>query len=117
MSQNTLFLAIPACIFFTLSVIFLFFPHKVVEFQGKFYRRSYKSYQRMTDEEINLTAYRWPNIRFFVGNLSEFIRYAPEQPRRFTRLINYYRICGLVLFLFLCFVGVASMCFILLEFN
>ena len=115
MSLDFLFFAFPASVFFIVAVVFLFFPHKVVEFQARFYRRTYKSYQGMTDEELDSIGNRWPNVRFFVGSFSEFIRYAPEEPKRFTRLIGYYRICGLVLLLFFCFAGVGFMCDILIE--
>lgn len=110
MLSNKLVFAIPGCIFFALTIVLLFFPHKVVAFQGRFYRRTYGSYQRLTDEELDSIGNKWANILFFVGSFSEFIRYAPEEPKRFTRLINYYRICGLVLLLFLCFIGTATLC-------
>ena len=115
MSLETIVFAIPGCIFFALTVVFLVVPHKVVEFLGRFYRRTYKSYQRMTDEELDSVGNRWPNVRFFVGSFSEFIRYAPEEPKRFSRLILYFRICGLFLLLFFGFMGVATMCAMHIE--
>ena len=108
MSMETF--AIVVCFLGALIIVFLVFPHKVVELQGKFYRRTYKSYQEMTDEEIDSKANRWPNVRFLVGSFSEFIRYAPDEPKRFTRLIGYYRICGLVLLLFWCICVLGILC-------
>ena len=115
MSLDNIPPAIIGSYFFAITVACLFFPHKVVEFLGRFYRRTYKSYQRMTDEELDSVAKRWPNVRFFVGSFSEFIRYAPEEPKRFSRLILYFRICGLFLFLSFGFMGVATLCVMHIE--
>lgn len=96
--------------FLTVMVSFLFFPHKVVTYMARFYRRTHKSYQEMTDEELDNVANRWPNVRFFVGSFSEFIRYGPEDPKRFTRLITYFRIAGLFLLLFFGCSGALVLC-------
>ena len=115
MSLDNFLLAIIGSYFFALTVVLLFFPHKVVEFLGRFYRRTYKSYRRMTDEELDSVGRGWLNVRFFVGSFSDFIRYAPEEPKRFSRLILYFRICGLFLLLFCGFMGVATLCVMHIE--
>lgn len=90
-------------VFVTAGVFLLFFPHKIVQFQGFFYRRIYKDHSKKTDEEID-AMYRFPT-RSFGGKPSEFIRHAEADPRRYTGLIRWYRILGFVMLVFLLSVG------------
>ncbi len=57
----------------TFVLFFAFLPHKIVQLQGRFYRRVYKTYRKMTDEEID-SMYQLPTARFFMGVRSEFVR-------------------------------------------
>ena len=104
--------AVVVCFLGALIVLFLVFPHKVVEFQGRFYRRAYKTLRRMSDAEID-SMVQLPTDRYFVGRRSEFIHNAPENPRMFTRLILAYRVAGFVLLLFWFICVLAILCYML----
>ena len=104
------------CFFVIWTVVLLFFPHKVVEFLGKFYRRAYKTNRNMSDDEID-SLFQLPTNRYLMGRRSEFIRFAPEDPQRFTRLILACRIAGLILLLFWAAIGVGLMCVAILLVN
>lgn len=84
----------------TIAVIFLFFPHHIVRIQGKFYRRWYKDFANMSDDQINSFP-MLPTDRFFLGDRAKFIREAPENPKKFTRLLIACRILGLLFILLL----------------
>ena len=105
MSLHILAFALMVCIYVTLTIFSLFFPHKLIELQGKLYRRMYKTYLKMSDDEID-SRYQLPTDRYFMGRRSEFIRFAPEDPKRFTRLILAGRIAGVVMLLFGALFGV-----------
>jgi len=91
----TLIVVIPCVI----SFVLLFWPHKIIEWQGKFYRQIYKDIRGMTDNEID-ALYQLPTDRFFMGKRSDFIADAPRTPGKYTRLIRAYRIIGLVILAF-----------------
>lgn len=78
---------------------FLFFPHKIVEFQSKFYREIYKTQRKMSDREID-SEYQFPTDRFFMGPRSRFIADAPNEPREWTRLLIAYRAIGVLVLIF-----------------
>lgn len=100
------------CILGALIIVLLVFPQKLVAVLGKFYRRAYKTFHKMSDDELDSIS-QLPADRYLIGRRSEFIRYAPEEPQRFTRLIIAYRIAGLILLLFWCICVVGILCFIL----
>ena len=106
-----LWLMLSTCVCGTFVAFFLFFPHQLVEIQGKFYRRLYKTYRKMTDDEID-AKYQLPTDRFFMGPRSQFIANAPNEPRKYTRLLNAYRVIG-VFALILWFINVVGIvCFV-----
>ena len=104
MSTENLFMVGIYIVFGTGTISLLFFPHKIIQFQGFFYRRAYKEYGQKTDEEID-AMYRILGSRFSAVKPSEFIRHAEEDPRRFTREIRWLRILGLLMLMFWIFMG------------
>ncbi len=105
MSLHIFAFALMVCIYVTLTIFSLFFPHEMIGFQGRFYRRIYKTHLKMSDDEID-SRYQLPTDRYFMGRRSEFIRFAPEDPKRFTRLKLAGRIAGVVMLLFGALLGV-----------
>ena len=87
------------------AFILLFYPHKIVQWQGSEYRKWYKGQFNMSDDDIDRTP-QLPTDRALVGKRSHFINEAPENPEKFTGLILIYRIFGVVVMLFLALVGV-----------
>jgi len=95
LSWLVLIIAIPTAISFVLLV----WPHKIIMWQGKFYRRIYKDMRGLTDKEID-ALYQLPTDRFFMGRRSDFITNAPHTPEKYTHLIRVYRIIGIVILIF-----------------
>jgi hypothetical protein len=90
-----LIIGIPGLMSFVLSIL----PHKIVVWQGRFYRWIYKDVRGMTDGDLD-AMFQLPTDRFFMGKRSDFIANAPHIPEKYVHLIRAYRIIGLVIFIF-----------------
>lgn len=87
-------------------------PHKIVEWQGRFYERYFKTYRKMTDEEID-AIFLLPTDPFLTKPLSQFIAKAPREPGRYTRLIRAYKVVGIVMSLIWGIIVIGVSCSIL----
>ena len=76
------------------AFILIFYPHKIVQWQGNEYRKFYKRLN-MSDDDIDRTP-QLPSDRALMGKKSYFINEAPENPEKFTGLIVIYRLFGVV---------------------
>lgn len=111
MTLGIIFGLILACFGFLIFSL-ICFPHKIVEWQGRFYRRFYKIYRKMTDQEID-SIFQLPTDRYFMGPRSQFIANAPREPGKYTRLIRVYRVFGIVMFLVWSIIVIGVLCSIL----
>lgn len=75
------------------------YPHEVIRLQGKFYRRIYKGVLQRSDSEID-APFMFPIDRVMMGKRSEFIQEAVENPQKYSSLMVFYRILGVVVLLF-----------------
>lgn len=93
--------------------VYIFFlvcrPHKLVALYARFSRHYYKSYRKMTDEEIDSISL-WPWDPFLIRPLSQFIEIAPREPRKYARLVQAYRVLGIFLFLIWSMLVISVMC-------
>ena len=95
---------------FGLLIFFLLcLPHKLVEWQASFYQRYFKTYRKMTDDEID-SIFLLPTSRFFAESLSQFIANAPREPGKYTRLIRAYRVVGIVMLLVWSLIVIGILC-------
>lgn len=75
------------------AFVYIRLPHKIVQFQGKFYQKIYQDMLGMNSEEIDVR-YQLPSDKFFMGSRSDFIPNAPETPEKYVRMIRFYRKIG-----------------------
>ena len=82
------------------AFLLLRYPHKIVQWQGRDFKKVYKGHLEMSDRDIDQLS-QFPADRFFMGQRSVFIKLAPEHPEQFGRLIVLYRIFGVIFLLML----------------
>lgn len=99
-SEVTLWLLLGLGIPTMLAVVLLVIPHRIIQLQGRFYRKVYRDMLKLTDNQID-DFRRLPTDEATMGKRSDFIRQAPEDPRKYKRLIFMYRIVGGVLVAFI----------------
>ena len=93
--------------------VFIFFlvcrPDKLVVLFAGFSRRYYKSYRKMTDEEIDsIVLWLWDPLQ--IEPLSQFIEIAPREPSKYRRLIRAYRVLGIFMFLIWSLLVISAIC-------
>lgn len=93
--------------------VFIFFlvcrPHKLVALFASFSQRYYKSYRKMTDQEID-SIVLWPWDLWQIEPLSQFIEIAPREPGKYRRLIRAYRVLGIFMFLIWSLLVISAIC-------
>ncbi len=75
------------------GMMFTFFPQRIIQWQGRFYRNWYKEHLQMPNGAIDKLP-RAPTDTYLAGSRSHFINRAPEHPNQFPRLIVTYRAMG-----------------------
>lgn len=78
-----------------MGVLLVLAPHEIIRLQGRFYRRIYKGWLKQTDREME-RSWQLPTDRAVMGKRSEFAAEAPENPHRYSTLILWYRIFGVI---------------------
>lgn len=79
-----------------IAFLFTFRPERFVSYQARSYRKYYKNWSNMSDEEIDRTVSR---LWFFlmIDSWSHFIKRGVEYPNEFPRLTLLYRMTGFFL--------------------
>lgn len=98
-----LLLGIPSA----LAIVFLIFPHKIVQIQARFYKVVCYDVLGWTKDDVD-AAYKLPTDRLSQVRQSEFIRIGMDNPKHFSELIAIYRFIGVLIGIFatLCLVSI-----------
>jgi hypothetical protein len=80
----------------------LFYPHKILQFLANDMRKTYK-YLNYSDEDIDRVP-DFPHNRALRGTRSQFINEAPDNPKKFPKIILFFRIMGGIVAVCLLFV-------------
>ena len=89
------------------SIVFAFFPHKLVQWHASYSRRHLRSHDSLGKENIDSIPYFDP---FKTKPLSQFIEVASENPGKYPRFILGLRVVGCGMFFVWSLIVLGVMC-------